>query len=294
MLKADEVLGRIAYGGSDDLTQLGLDGLGIHTLSELFPRRYAENPGQHGAGRVYLLPSRISLRAAENHQLAFDSARLEVRVDPLGPAEAEFSERVTNALPLLMETSAGAAFRDLLEAAKIGAVFVWLTDHSVPFDVDIATVPINRMFTPIDAARSRDVPIAALRPVLPLNRYDRDGLIEVYDDAGRVSRLSHDSNGRLWRVQRKDGAVLQVIYDPVGEPQAIVIRSEVAACGERSGRTYFADRVNPKWVGESYAGFEANSATRYTYDVDCNELFRIVTKNFIAEAHPTFLQFGQP
>src|SRR5271157_4425294 len=199
MLKADELLGDLAYGGSDALERLGLSKLGLHTLPETFPDRYAE-PG-HVEGdctsscRVFLVASSIPLAERAAGQLEFGPLEFDVRLDPDSPAEEDFARSLISHWGEIVAAPAGKSFRDLSEAARVVAVFIWLHDHFVTVDSSISSLKSPRnFFTPTEVPVRPPVTREALRPRLPLTVYSHEGIGRIVYAPGNVTRVAYSGD----------------------------------------------------------------------------------------------------
>lgn len=290
MLDADQLLARLTFGGSDVIDGLGLPGSGLHTLAELFPDRYAAPTiRRYGNSRVYLVPSRVALAEAGAGELRFADVRFDIRLDPFGPAEEHFARAMAAHWDELLRAPGGAPFRELVEPAKIVAVFNWLDGHLVPFDDSLAEVEVRRFFTPMDLVPDRPTDRGSLRPALPLVMYGRDGIERVFGADGAETRLIY-RHGRVAEVRRSDGRVLRIYVDDAGDPVAIGDSgAELGAAFFRDDRTRryaMADLVRLHFAGSRYSGFERTARSRALYEVVPEDLIATIIANFIAEAHP--------
>ncbi|MCA1818254.1 MAG: hypothetical protein LC746_18070, partial [Acidobacteria bacterium] len=291
MLESDELLGRLAFGGSDDLRALGLSQLNIHTLAELYPDHYADTPGNHlyyGAGRVYLVPSLVSLAAQSRGELRFDETRFDVRFEPMGAAESEFVSSIVSNWGKIVASPGAQPFQELTQAAQVVAVFNWLHERGVPFDDSLESVALEKnVLTPTSLPRGRAPSRESLSPTLPLTQYGVNGIERVYDAEGRMTRLVY-RGGRVASVERKDGAKLDVYTDALGEVAAVSLGGDLGAAfdsDKRGGRSRFFDRVRLRVVNGKYVGYETTPQTRALYDVNPDDIVSAIVANFIAEAH---------
>ena len=289
MLDADQFLSVLAFGSSADIEKAGVADLGVHSLPELFPSRYTDNPRGVGSLRVYLVPTRIDLVEATAHDLEFTEPIFDVRFDPSGPAEDEFSRIIGTRWADLLKLDQARPFRELSEAARIVGVFNWLKDQGIAFDdSQLKNVQSGSYFTPSDVSVITLPKIESLNRRPPFNIYGPNGLEKVFDADGKETRI-HYRDGQVETVERKDGVTLNTYFDDLGNPAAIAIAgSDLGGAfyrGKANESVNFADQVKLQFKNGKYAGFESVSQSRVLYDVDRTAMVATIIQNFIAEAH---------
>ena len=288
MLRADQLLGDLAFGGSEVIERLGLRGTNLHTMAELCPDFYADGPSRGGGGadRVYLLPDVVRVAAAASGDLEFVEMTFDVRFSPAGAAEQEFAAALEANWPAVLASPGAAAFRDLVQAVRATSLMVWLRDHGIPFDASIRGIEPRRVFTPRDVPSRRAPKLKDLRPMLPLTVYDANGISRVYDARGRVSTVHYEER-RVCRVERRDGTRLDVHYDSLLRPAAISTSASSLGAVFRpdpaTGRTEFVDLVTLRLRDGRYAGFTTTARTRVLYDVAPQDALSTIIAAFLAE-----------
>jgi hypothetical protein len=287
LLRADNLLGDLAFGGSDVPRRLGADRLGIHTLAELYPDRVADNPraGRYGGLRVYITPGIISMTKTDSGELKFERIAFDVRFDPTGPAQDEFSDTLAARWTELLKLPECGAFRELDEAARVCGVLNWLKSTGVPFDASLLPATPLTVYTPRFVPIRQSPSLESLKPVLPLSVYGPHGISRIYDCAGRMTHVLY-RDGRVHEVRRKDGVILKVHSDGRGALAAVAIGNDAAAfipATDTPGGFVFANKVKLLLTNGTYEGFAETSRTEYLHDIDPESLLTTLVRNFIAE-----------
>jgi hypothetical protein len=287
-LRADELLGELAFGGSEVLSRLGLQGSGLHTLPEMFPNAYAEGPrmGRGAADRVYLAPDRVVLSESSPGVLDFSELSFAVRFSPAGPAEEDFARTLKAQWARLRATPGGAPFRDLEQVVRVVSVFTWLKDSGVPFDESLGEVEVRRVFTPRDVLPRRTPRPESLTPSLPIALYDANGLSRMVDRQGHITRFEYE-NRQVRRVIRRDGAVLEVHRDALSEPVALSLTTTPWGAAflkvPAEGKTQMLDRVQLRMKNGVFEGFDPTPQTRILYDISTDAVVSRVIDGFVSE-----------
>lgn len=247
MLRADIILWDIAFS---DNSLLKIDFPGFHSLAELFPAKYTDNPAQERfAGteeRILLQTHRIELVEGRLGDLHYRKRQdFIVRFGNPGPAELAFAASFAAHYGRLLQRF--REFQDLLEAARVTAVMTWLSDNKIPFIADtLVHVDVKQIFTPVEIARRKPTLLDSIKPLPPHTFFNAFGPTHVFfDEKGRVTRFEYHE-GKIARVLRWDGKVLGVHYASNGRPVAITVNDGRAAAFEyEDGREmpYFVDNV---------------------------------------------------
>lgn len=290
MFDADHLLGLLAFGGSKDVERLGAAKVGIHTLPELFPSRYADNPtAGGGALRVYIVPSHVNLYESNPRELVFGDLLFDVRFDPGGPAEMEFSQTLIAHWNDFLAAAAAQPFRELTEATQVVAIFNWLHENHIQFDDEqIKNVTTHSFFTPSDIPVMLPPKNESLNRRPPFNVYSSNGLERIYYADGKET-LVHYREGRVESVTRKDGVVLRVYPDEFGNPVALSLDGQTLGAAfysaNSSGAINFVDQVQLRFNEGKYTGFDSLPQSRILYDVERSGMMATILGNFLAEAN---------
>jgi len=245
LLRADQALGDIAYGGHKELTKYHLDKMpGYHALPELYPAKYAQQPqakvliGSDERIVIQSLSSRLTIK--DGHDLEYvHEPELGVRFGRTTPAERAYADVFGTYYDAILREV--PELRDLIECARAIGIFKWFSLNKVSFlpEHRLALTAQRSVFTPHEV-NIREMPrLEEISLTRPLVQYSDDGPADVFRDSGEHIRLDYEQ-GRIKRVVRGDGRKLEVYTDDQGTPIGVEVEGRGAAA-------FSCDSEGPCW-----------------------------------------------
>jgi len=270
MYRADAVLGKLAFTGSSALDALGFGGLiGLHTLPELCPSRYVEQPGSDkwgdGGSRIVVESRPAKLLDIGNGILAWNEMVVELvpRFARTTPAEQAFTSGWIENYPAIIARS--SELNDLLECARAVGLMKWALASRAILDLTSLDGRSSLLFTYVNAPQLSVPSFEAWKPTTPLVVFGPNGPTEIFPATGGVTRVVY-ADGGLERIERTDGAQFVVHRDDLGSPFAVEssVDGTVAFVTAPNGRTFVVGPVALEKNG--CAIIQQNTRARFVTD----------------------------
>ena len=221
--RADLVIGAFAFGGSSVLASNHVSNFaGFHTLAEICPVKYTDNPAADlwgGGGRI-VLESRPCKLLPIGNRLVFNDAVVELvpRFGRTTEPEAAFSAMWCQDYHALIANVPELA--DLLECARAIGLVKWVLQTGAPLDFD--SLPADEAFilTPVQASAFVPPTLDDWAPKAPFVMFGPDGPDTLVSPNGVIVRATYIGE-KLSRVVKGHSESLAVYRDDLGAPVAL-------------------------------------------------------------------------
>lgn len=227
LFEADEALARLAFGSSRDVAPVAKRVPGFHSMPELFPEKYTDNPTAAryigSDERIFIASRVVELQAGRKRgQLEFGETAFSVQFSRMGPAEVAFSSFMQAHFHEIGDTEVGAPLRRLLPFAQAVAIFRWLREANTPFDPSgLDQIKLTQVLTPF-ATRVRPAPrLDDVDPEKPFTRFGQHGPLSSVDKKGRETLFEYNE-GYIQKVILPNGKSLDIFRDALRKPVALV------------------------------------------------------------------------
>lgn len=287
MLRADEALGDIAYGSTENLARRGLDKIvGYHSLSELYPAKYTEQPlksvliGSDERIVIQSLPTQL-VSEGRDELVYVRRPELAVRFGRTTPAERAYADIfATDYYAILAHVP---ELRDLVECSRAIGIMKWLRANDIPFlPYSLETTPPHVADTPGQVRDPEPPRLEDLALTRPLIVYSEDGPTDLYPLTGNPTHITYAA-GHVKQIVRGDGLTLDVYTDDQGQPIAFEISSVGAAAFSYDAADYttFYDKVALQRRDDGLIRFQLRPTSRALPETDPWGIINAAASSFI-------------
>lgn len=233
MYLADKTWNTLAFGSSAETNAVFRAVPGFHTLPELFPVKYTDNPAQQyylGSQRVMLNSSSVELSlSADEQQLQFGNVGFEVKLPGGGPAENYYAAFFNSHLNEILSTEVGRPLKRLIPYAKAAAIFRWLKLNNIKFRQEkLLEVPITKVYTPLYTESMKTPELKDIAPAYPTIDFGVHGPLTIFYSANSKTVITY-SKGHVVSVVCANGKALDVYRDDIGLPVAYYTNNDNGA-----------------------------------------------------------------
>jgi hypothetical protein len=292
LFEADEALARIAFGGTQEVAGINQRVPGFHSMPELFPEKYTDNPAAArylgNDERIFIVSRDVELQVAKRRrQLEFSGTSFSVQFSRMGPAEVAFCSFMQAHFEDIADTELGAPLKRLVPFAQAAAIFKWMRENNVVFEAgELSQVPITKVFTSL-VTRVRPEPrLEDANPKAPYTRFGLSGPLVSVDKKGKETTFEYDDD-LIRRVTLPNGKRLEVYRDALKRPVALVdevARETIAFTEHADLGLVLADKVEVSNAGSSL-GFTYGAKSRVLPIANAEPVVTSAVISFAEEAN---------
>ena len=225
LLNADIALGKLSFASSPEVFSVSKRIPGFHSLPELFPAKYLDNPLQYrflGNVTVVLNSDKIELDLDNNkNQFFFKQTSFRIEMPNVGAAESYFCSFFNTNINKILQTEEAKPIMDLIPLANVVGIFKWLRNSKIKLRGDFENIAIENQSTPAFTPFPKIYKIqeSDFYPKLPVILFCEYGPSTIYFDANRTVKFTY-SKGLLKKISSYTGKELRLYYDDLGNPIA--------------------------------------------------------------------------